>query len=379
MPETVADGVRRLQAVHREGELETVRICFADHYGVLRGRRIVAERFLADPTARQAFCDGALVWDIRCDIFEEADFSNYRTGYPDLYAHPDLGTVRPCGWSEREFALISDCCDAHGEVLEVDPRQALRRAVEKLGGLRVTTSFELRVEQVEEVDGSAPGRPGPFARKLGEALAVSELGFTGTTWDRGRCLLTVSLAESDAIAAADATVIARSAAREIALTDGVAMTCMPRTTPEQDPASLVITAELDGVDFEAFADRLADVDLFLRPLPIAHGGAVPLRAERHGERVRVLAASDANPYLAIAAVAMALGEAREKGAAARAGGRECEWGYGQAISRFAGAEWLSGWVDSLLAHDALELAKRELALRAEQVSDWDIQRYRECG
>lgn len=376
MAELADEGIGRLRDAHEGGELETVRICFPDHYGVLRGRRIVAERFLADPHARQAFCDGALVWDIRCDIFEEVDFSNYRTGYPDLYAHPDLTTVRPCGWSEREFALMSDCCDAHGKVLEVDPRQALRRAVQKLGDCTVATSFDLRLGADADAEAGGPGRPGSFADQLGRALAVSELGFNGTTWNRPARILSVDLAGASAIAAADATVIARSAAREIALTDGVDMTCMPRTAADQDPAALRITTSLGGADFDRFRRFLADVDLFLRPLPIAHGGALPLRSEERGGEVSVYASSDANPYLAIAAVLMALGQAA---GGAEPGGAEPNWGYDQAVARFGGAEWIGEWVDPLLSHDAFELAKRELVLRSQQVSDWDLRRYRECG
>ena len=46
-----------LAAAVAEERVHTVRVCFSDHYGVLRGRRLAAESFVADVRAPQAFCD----------------------------------------------------------------------------------------------------------------------------------------------------------------------------------------------------------------------------------------------------------------------------------------------------------------------------------
>ena len=128
------------------GRASTVRVCFPDHYGSVRGRRLPAETFLASPMTHQAFCDGALVWDVQCEIFEETDFSNYRTGYPDLYAVPDLASIRRCGWTDSEWLVLCDAVDADDVPIWVDPRGCLRTISERAGaGHSVRPSVSMRL------------------------------------------------------------------------------------------------------------------------------------------------------------------------------------------------------------------------------------------
>lgn len=356
-----------------EERAHTVRVCFADHYGVLRGRRLAAERFVDGASTPQAFCDGALVWDIRCDIFEATAFSNFGTGYPDLHARPDLETLRPCGWVEGEYVVLADALDHHGEPIAVDPRGTLRRVAARAPqSTLVAAQLELRVpdEAVAAVWGA--GHPAPFAGALLEGLRVAGLPVLAMQWARPERILTLTFGPAAPLAAADALVLARTAAREVAAAHGVRLTAMPRIAAGQRPAIMALTVDgARGTDLRSACARLDDLDLLLRPLPLAHPAAAAPTAA--GEALRVPASSDANPYLAIAA---ALAAAWEPEAGAE---RAVAHGHRAAIERLRDARWAGEWFPPLLLHDALALAEREAALRDAAVTAWDLDRYWECG
>lgn len=358
-----------LEQAVAKGAAHTVRVCFPDHYGVLRGRRLPAEVFCERPTAEQAFCDGALVWDIRCDIFEEVDFSNYRTGYPDLYAHPDPETLAPLAWADGEWGVMADSCDAHGEPLDVDPRTTLRVTAERADALErpVSATLELRVPD-PAVGAWAPGSAPELAQRLQSALTGREPGVAAVEWDRPARVVRLHLEPAAPLATADALALLRSAARELSRALGVRLTAMPRLDADAAPTRMLFELDADGPPPDAAAAQ--ELSLFLAPLPVAHSD--------FGEHVRertVAAASDANPYLALAA-ALAATQGRP---AAGAEGPESAPGYAGAIVRFAQSPLAADWFAPRLRHDALELALREQRLRESAVTEWDIERYWECG
>ena len=364
-----------LAAAVAEERIHTVRVCFSDHYGVLRGRRLAAESFLADVSAPQAFCDGALVWDIRCDIFEGTDFSNFRTGYPDLFARPDLETLRPCGWREGEYAVLADAHDAHGAPIEVDPRRILRRVTERLPvATEVAARLELRVPDDGVAAAWAPGHAPAFADDLLRGLQATGLPVLGLEWGRVERMLRLALGATSPLDAADALVMARTAAREVAAAAGVGLTAMPRVATAQRIATMALRVEpAPDAASPAAAARLEDVRLLLRPLPTAYGPAAsPLVLDDDGG-LAAAASSDACPYLAIAALLAAGWEGSEGATQPPASG------YEQSVARFGRCRWLDAWFDEGFTHDALALAEREAALRDGAITDWDLERYWEAG
>ena len=355
------------------GTVDTVRVCFTDHYGMLRGRRLVGEVYVEDPEGVQAFCDGALVWDVHCDIFEETDYSNFRTGYPDLLAIPDLGSLRRCGWSEGSAMVLTKVTDPHGERSPLDPRGILGQVVERSGADPVGITLSLRAG----LDPLAPGwnpEPAPgFADRWRAGIEGSGIAVEQLAYDPASCRATVELAPLEPVAAADAAVVARSSAREIGLVDGITVTTLGRLT---DGAPDELMEILPAGGFAGTGDaaaRLADLGLLLRPLPLAWP------TDGLARDGAVLASASANPYLATAAtLAAAAGE--ESG-----GPPETPGSYDAAADRLEGAGWAVDWLGEIFIHDTLELARREAGLRQEAcgaagpATDWDIARYGEVG
>lgn len=347
-----------------EGEAHTVRVCFGDHYGVLRGRRISAEVFLDDP-AKQGFCDGALVWDIHCVIFEQTDFSNYRTGYPDLYVLPEETTLRPCRWSAGEWAVLGDCWNEAGERIAVDPRGTLRSVIAKAAPGPVALTLELRAPGVTVPEVA------PFITALGEAAEGLALGRLEAAHDPRREVITATLGPNDPLAAADGLLLLRGASRELSKQLGLEISAMAQLEPGGIATRIAIDLG-QPLDENAMA-RVADLGLLLAPLPAGSHGLVE-RAEEE-EVSFVVAASDASPHLALAAAIAAAAE--PEGPATQLASAADP--YRDAIDRLAACGWAQRWFAPLLLHDALALAGREAAISASGGGPWDRDRYWECG
>jgi hypothetical protein len=354
------------------GSIDTVRVCFGDHYGMLRGRRLVGEVYVEDPGAPQAYCDGALVWDVHCDIFEETDYSNFRTGYPDLIAHPDLGSLRRCGWSEGSAMVLSRVTDPHGEPSPLDPRGLLGRVVKRAACGDLALSLSLRVGRGELRPAWAPGPAPEFAAMWAEGLEASAIPFESLDYDEDDGRAALSLCAMDPVAACDALVAARSCAREIGLVEGITVTTMGRLG-EGDDERMGVEPAGGFTDDPRTLSRLGDLSLLCRPLPLGW----PVESLAGGDGI--VAQACANPYLALAATAIAAapGDAGSDPTPPAT--------YEEAIDRLARAAWAVDWLGEMFVHDTVELARREAAMRSEatggraQATDWDVARYGEVG
>ena len=101
-----------------------LRLLFSDVLGVERGKYLYGD--VAD-SGRAAFCVG--VYPLTTDK-EILDISRqqFDVGLPDVDAFVDRDTLRP-GWEDDTIVGIADV-QQHGEPLEVDPRQVLRKAAQ---------------------------------------------------------------------------------------------------------------------------------------------------------------------------------------------------------------------------------------------------------
>jgi glutamine synthetase len=208
------------------------------------------------------------------------------------------------------------------------------------------------------------------------AEAAEGLGLGGSAVSHGRDVeqISVELPWMAPLAAADAIVQVRGAARELARRQGAAISAMAQIAPDRPPSRMLIApappAPALAVDAWARSEELA---LLLRPLP---AGAAALAPQPGAEGVQdVIAASDANPYLAIA-VSLAAGA--EPAPPAPVGGREDD-PYLSAIAGLSWCEWARNWFDPLLIHDAIALAEREVGICAAVGGPWSHERYWECG
>lgn len=129
------------------GGLREVEISWPDHQGHARGKRVPADGFLErSEGAGYAFCDAALCWDVTGDVIPGTRLSGWETGYPDLIARADPGTFRLLPWRDGVGHVIADVFDHHNELIRTAPRTVLRRAIERLASLGITSRVGVEIE-----------------------------------------------------------------------------------------------------------------------------------------------------------------------------------------------------------------------------------------
>jgi glutamine synthetase len=256
----------RIAKAIQSGEVDELEILWPDHQGHPRGKRIEARGFLDRAAGGGfAFCDAALTWDVEGDIKEGLRLSGWGTGYPDLYAIPDLATFAPLPWRPRTGQVVCDLFDHDGERIRTAPRTVLRRVVERLAALGYEAEVGIEIE-FHLLDGE--GRPlfeGAHAYSLqklneldpviGEILAGLR-GFVdleGGNSEYGSGQAEVNLRHAPPIAAADQASRLKYATREIARRAGAIATFMAKPFQAESGNSMHLHVSLWRDGAPAFA------------------------------------------------------------------------------------------------------------------------------
>ncbi len=123
-----------LRTLVQTGEIDTVVVAFHDHYGRLMGKRFDAGFFLESCAEDGTHgCDYLLTVDMEMEPVEGYAYANWDKGYGDFHLVPDLGTLRPAGWTSRTALVLCDVVDdGSHERVPVAPRSILRTQIEQL-------------------------------------------------------------------------------------------------------------------------------------------------------------------------------------------------------------------------------------------------------
>src|SRR5436309_2244736 len=71
-----------------------VKIALADVDGVLRGKYLSTEKFLAVADSGLGFCDVVFGWDNADALYDNVTYTGWHTGFPDARARIDLASFR---------------------------------------------------------------------------------------------------------------------------------------------------------------------------------------------------------------------------------------------------------------------------------------------
>lgn len=243
-----------LEAMIRDGVIDTVVMAFPDLFGRLTGKR-ASGRFFLERAAEHGTenCDYLLAADIDNEPVAGYRFASAARGYGDMVARPDWGTVRITPWVPRTALVLCDLVDVDdGSPIEVAPRQVLRRQVEEAGrlGLRPMVGSEIEFFLFHDTydEALAKGyrglRPhsawvedyhvlqttrdeyviGDIRRGLEAAGVPVEL----SKGEAGRGQHEINLAYTTAVEMADRNAVYKTAAKEIAALHGRSVTFMAK-------------------------------------------------------------------------------------------------------------------------------------------------------
>ena len=135
------EGFRRAAEICAEmeaGEFETVRVCFIDQHGVLRGKTLVAGALASAFRSGVAMTSTLLLKDTsHRTVFDvwaaDAGFGRgVLTGAGDFLMVPDPRSFRPLPWSPHSALILCDIWQADGEPLPLSARGILARALDRL-------------------------------------------------------------------------------------------------------------------------------------------------------------------------------------------------------------------------------------------------------
>jgi glutamine synthetase len=391
---TGTDRFEWLRAAAATGAVHTVRASFADRLGHWRGKRIPAGHFVEHPGHTIGFCDGMLVCDVRCDVIDDTPYTNYGTGYPDFDVRFDLARLRPVGWIDGEAYVFGDPYDHDGRPSPVSPRHVLQHVLRRLDAHRIKArvGFELGGRFMHDplrpalipAGGLQPGDDeiGALTR-LGRGLQSSEIPITAIAGGPEAGAFRLALEADEPLTSAEAVVVAKGAAKEIARQSGVTASFMTIQRHAAQPSMLELTVDLDAakpvsLKAEAIRSRLVEVRALLQPSANAFKMGLPAVPifDVDGPRVRIdglAASSEADPFTVAAAVLAAIGMALgPDGAAASTSEPDTLAASATQLARIA---WPGDWLGVAFVANSIPLLLREDALQRSNVTDWEIERY----
>ena len=144
--------------------IDVVRIGYSDLIGTERGRDVLVDRFDRTVGDGVAFCRSVYATSPMGDVIDiEGGMS---AGLPDIVAYPDLSTLRPVPWEPGVAHAIADVYNPDGSPSEENPRNVLKRVVDRFAelGMQPVVGPELEFYVLEQ-DPSAPNG----WRRYGEA------------------------------------------------------------------------------------------------------------------------------------------------------------------------------------------------------------------
>src|SRR5438552_6494541 len=132
--------LEELQAMVRDGRIDTLIVAITDMQGRLMGKRVQAQAFLAGVIDHGAhFCTYLLGTDMEMNTPEGFALMNWETGYGDWIAEPVWDTLRFLPWLEKTALVLSDTFAEEGhEEIPVSPRTILKRQVERAAAMGLT-------------------------------------------------------------------------------------------------------------------------------------------------------------------------------------------------------------------------------------------------
>ncbi len=344
----------------QERALSHVKVGVFDLDGILRGKYISREKFLSALENGFGFCDVVLGWDSNDKLMDNLAFTGWHTGYPDAPARLLPETVRNLPYEDDGVFFLAEFA---GEAEKICPRGLLRRTIDRVreAGFEPFSAFEYEFFCFDETPESCrdkhyqnlkPLTPGNFGysvlrnsvqnefhRELWSVCDEMQLGLEGLHTETGPGVLEAAITVDRSLDAADKAALFKTFAKVVAQRQAKMLTFMARWNAELPGQSGHIHLSLKDAFFDPDAPHgisatmrhfvagcqklmpellvlvASTVNSYTRLVPgywapsNATWGienrtcalrAIPGSSKSQRLEYRV-AASDANPYLALAA------------------------------------------------------------------------------
>ncbi|MGA7270374.1 MAG: glutamine synthetase family protein [Acidimicrobiia bacterium] len=125
--------------------ITTVVLGVGDLNGLLRGKRIPASHWPVILEEGMAMSNAIFAMDMTCDVWD-TPYTNMGTGYPDIKVRPLTEHLHSMPWDPGAAFVFGRVETEHGDPVEIDPRNALVKVVEKAGDMGYEVSIGAELE-----------------------------------------------------------------------------------------------------------------------------------------------------------------------------------------------------------------------------------------
>ncbi|MEM9254081.1 MAG: glutamine synthetase [Pseudomonadota bacterium] len=241
------------KAIVETRQLQHVKVGVFDNDGVLRGKYMSREKFFAALDKGFGFCDVVLGWDCQDQLYDNAQYTGWHTGYPDAPVRILPQTCRDLPLEEDGLLFLGEFAEAAEAIC---PRHALRRVVARAEamGYRVRGALEYEFFLFEETPHSAreknyqnlrPLTPGWFGYSVLRSSVHADLyhqildlceqmdfPLEGIHTETGPGVVEAAIAVDEVLAAADKAALFKTFLKVLAQQNGLLATFMARWSPE---------------------------------------------------------------------------------------------------------------------------------------------------
>jgi glutamine synthetase len=263
-----------IEKLIHDGEVDTILVVFPDLQGRFMGKRVTGHFFLNDILGEEGMhaCNYLLTVDVDMEPLPGYRFANWDKGYGDFQLVPDMDTLRRIPWLEKTALVICDVLTEEGEVVEVAPRQILKRQIEraKQRGYTIKIGSELEFflfkDSFEEAaekgfKGLVPHAPyiedyhilqttkdEYLIRQFRNGMdgAGVPVEFSKGEWGRGQH--EINLVYADALEMADRHTVYKNGVKEMAALNGRAVTFMAKPSMAEAGSSFHLHSSLWNED-----------------------------------------------------------------------------------------------------------------------------------
>ena len=228
---------------------EKVKLAITDIDGVLRGKVMSFDKFRAIAEKGFGFCDVVFGWDVVDQAYDNGAFTGWHTGYPDVMAVVDTGTMRQVPWEGGLPFFLADL--AGGPVC---PRSLLKKMIGQATEMGYSAFFSQEFEwfnfkalgeggTVPSFEELKPISQGMFGYSILRASQGSDyfhalfdnlkqfgVPLEGLHTETGPGVYEAAILYSDVLEAADRAVLFKTAVKEIASRHGILPTFMAKVS-----------------------------------------------------------------------------------------------------------------------------------------------------
>ncbi len=240
-----------LQGIARSPH-QKVKVAVTDVDGILRGKYLQKEKFLAAAESGFGFCNVVFGWDSGDVCYDNSAYTGWHTGYPDAKVRIDPATRRSVPWDDDVPFFLGEFVDGQDRPLAVCPRQLLKSVLDRArkAGYSAKCGLEFEWFNFKETPQSlaakgsldpTPLTPGmfgysilrsslnqPYFADLMDKLRAFGVPLEGLHTETGPGVFEAAIAYSEALEAADRAVLFKTAVKEIAYRHGIVASFMAK-------------------------------------------------------------------------------------------------------------------------------------------------------